>query len=78
MTRAERQQHRELDVAVRLADGVERPSTSMDAGWQFTELRHQVLHGVGDGDGVGAGLPLDAERDGALLAFGRIEPGARV
>src|SRR5580765_4667470 len=33
--------------------------------------------GISDLDGVGAGLALDAQRDGALFAFLRVEPGRR-
>jgi hypothetical protein len=42
------------------------------------ELRQQVLHGIGHRDRVGAGLALDAERDGALCSPPRVEPGRRV
>ena len=37
------------------------------AGSSELELRQQRLDRVGDRDGVGAGLALDAERDRALL-----------
>ena len=77
MTSAERQQHRELHVVVRLADRVRAvvEHVHVDAGRQLgAELRQQRLDGVGDRDGVGAGLALDAERDGALLAVVRVEP----
>ncbi len=77
MTSAERQEHGELHVAVRLANrvGAVVEHVHVDAGRQFQlELRHQRLDRVGDGDGVGARLPLDAERDGALLAVLGVEP----
>ena len=42
----------------------------MDAGRQLRlELRQQVLHRVGDGNGVGARLALDAERDRRFLVL---------
>jgi hypothetical protein len=51
----------------------------VDAGRQLRlKLRHQVLDRVRDGDGVGPGLALDAERDGALLALRRVVPRSRM
>jgi hypothetical protein len=38
------------------------------------KLRQQRLDGIGDCDGICAGLPLNAERDRSLLAVGSVEP----
>ncbi len=35
----------------------------------------QILHAVGDRDGVGAGLALDGENDGAAVELVLVEPG---
>ena len=75
---AERQEHRELDVAVRLADRLRAvvEHVHVDARRQLgAELRHEPLDGVGDFDRVGAGLALDAERDGTLVRVAVVEPG---
>ena len=46
-----------------------------DGGSSPLEQRQQLLDVVGHLDGVGAGLALDAENDGALLVVVRVEPG---
>ena len=46
-----------------------------EGGSSAAEQRQQVLDAVGDLDGVGAGLALDGENDGAAVAFVRVEPG---
>ncbi len=38
-----------------------------EGGSSDLEAGQQVLDGVGDGDGVGAGLALNSEDDGALV-----------
>ena len=47
------------------------------AGRSAPELRQQRLHRIGDRHRVGRRLALDAERDGARLAFLRVEPRGR-
>ena len=68
---AERQQHGELHVFVGFANGVRAVVEDVHLhrrGDLGAERGQQVLHCVGDGDGVGSGLALHAQDDGALRA----------
>ena len=75
------QQHGELHVLERLADRVRAvvEDVHVDRGRQFRlEDGQQVLDAVGDFDGVGAGLALDGQNDGAAVAAVRVIPGRRL
>src|ERR1017187_458967 len=75
---AERQDHGELDVVVAFADaiGAVVEDVHVHRGRQLVaEDREQVFHAVSDFDGVGSGLALDGENDGAARELALVEPG---
>src|ERR1017187_9242424 len=75
---AERQDHGELDVVVAFADaiGAVVEDVHVDGGRQLiAEDGEQIFHAVGDFDGVGSGLALDGENDGAAGELAFVEPG---
>ena len=75
---AKRQQHGELDVFIRFANCLRAvvQHVHVDRSRDFVaESLDQIPHRIDDVDGVGAGLPLDAENDGALRLLRRVEPG---
>src|ERR1035438_3095516 len=75
---AEGQDHSELDVLVAFADAVGAvvEDIHVHRGRQLVaEDGEQVLDAVGNFDGVGAGLALDGENDGAAAELALVEPG---
>src|SRR6185369_1286308 len=74
----EGEQHGELHIRVAFADGVRTvvQNVHVDRRRQFVaEEREQIFHAVGYGDGVGAGLALYGQDDGAAIEFVFVEPG---
>ena len=75
---AQRQRHGELHVVIAFADGVRTVVENVHAyrRRQFLlEQRQQVLHAVRHRDGIGAGLALDGQDDGAAIEFAGVIPG---